>query len=167
MAYTELYYFNKKGTPKERGIAPQASTGGWKVWFLLKEKYLPDVPYLFRHDEYQKVWDLILDERLEKYEKIILASSFDWAIVYKENFDELIDAFEKFDSEHSWKLNFPEQIKILKEIKNNKNAIAIWWNQTSVNCDTWRQIGNRSSHSVLYNIFKENKHFNVFKEYNL
>lgn len=163
MAYTEIYYFNKNGAPKEQGIAPQASCGGWKVWYLLKEKYLPEQKNLFSSEQYQKVWDLAKDERLTREEKIILISTFDYAIVYKKDFDELINAFEKFNAEYENQLNFGRQIELFKEIKNKKNSIAIWWNQTSVNADNWRCIWNRSNHSSLYNLFKEDKHFDVFE----
>jgi hypothetical protein len=190
MSYTEIYGFDKKGNAYFQGEVKNACRGAMAVWRILEEKYLPAyrpffVPVhvpdsmieqflgykpircseVFDDNAMKSIWQLVNDNRLKDYEKIVLASTFDYVIIKKENLPKLISAFRKFEGNTSLK----EQADIIEEMMNDENCIAVGFNQTSVNGDTWTNIGGYDTETdehLPYNIFTDNKHWELFEELN-
>jgi hypothetical protein len=198
MSSTEIYGFNKEweiyGDSYFIGEVKNSFRGAMAIWTYLEDKYLP--PYIplgmkekitrmisINKDEKetQKVWDLWKDNRLEENEKIVMLSTFDRVIVKRGNIDLLLKAFMLFKGD----TNLKKQAEIIdKEIKNNKNIIAIAWNQTSVNSNPWSvhcykiinineisdegmcEETNIEECSRPYNLYKDdNGHWFLFEEY--
>jgi hypothetical protein len=194
MSYTEIYGFDKEGNGYLEGEVRNAFRGAHKIWSILEDKYLPlyipsylsdriknlskeaIIEYLgytptrlnaFMDDKAMKeVWDLYHDDRLPNHEQIVLGTTFDYALIKRENFDSVIEAFRKFEGETSLK----EQADIIEKMKEDENCIALGFNQTSVNGDTWSNFGGYdedTDEEIPYNFLTGDKHwflFKVFKE---
>lgn len=174
MSYTEIFKFNKTGDAQGLAEVKNAWRGAMAVWTTLEDRYLPEYkPYpgmgkmsrMSSPDPKigKAVWDLIGDDRLSEDEKISLASTFDNVIVLKNDMPRLIQAFRNFVGQTSLK----EQADIIESVVNNEDVIAIAWNQTSVNGDTWINKGpynKDTDEESPYNIFKQDDHWNLFEE---
>lgn len=151
--------------------------GAMAVWNILDRKYLPPfIPDWAKNDaprqegyfrmasmdtkEHQEIWDLRKSEKVSEIDKVVLLSTFDNVIVWKKDLPDLIEAFRKFEGETSLK----EQADIIEKAFNeDKDLIAIGWNQTSVNGDTWRVYDKRDNEKP-YNLKKNDKHWSFFEE---
>jgi hypothetical protein len=90
-------------------------------------------------------------------------STFDNALAKVESIDKLLSAFRNFEGETSLK----EQADIIeKAIKDNLNIVAIGWNQTSVNGDTWANCNynEQEGEHFGYNLETGNKHWFLVEE---
>lgn len=166
MSYTELFKVKSDGNAESFNEVRNAFRGAMAVWNSLEKKYLPETPFsrLFG-SEAQKVWDLVKDERLTSEERICMASTFDNVMVKRENLPKLIVAFRKFPSETS----LPEQADLIEmEMNLDEDLVAIGWNQTSVNGDTWANFGGydeEEGEPIPYNINTMDRHWFLFDEY--
>ena len=170
MSRTEIYGFNKDGKAREIGGVQNAFRGAMAVWNILDKKYLPlfepewamvGGEYLRAADKVaiKEIWGLFKDEKVSIVDRIVLGSTFDKVIVEKENLPELLKAFREFEGETSLK----EQADIIE--KNMDRVIAVGWNQTSVNCDTWSNFGGfdeEIDESIPYNILTMDEHWELF-----
>jgi len=174
MSSTEIYKFKKNGDAEFIGETKNAHRGAMSVWSHLEKKYLPPVMkfgkaiprrFLFLEKEsVNDIWALHKTDTISETEKICLLSTFDNAIAQKDGLRDLIKAFREFDGETSLK----EQADIIeKEFDEDNDLLAIGWNQTSVNDDTWLNIGGYDEDkekSIPYNIFKGNEHWFIFED---
>lgn len=191
MSYTEIYGFDKKGNAYLAAQIPNAWRGMVAILNTLEKRYLPkyrapwipnDIPdevieqrpyyqvtrvqsFIVNGDQkgIQEVWNLIYDDRLKDCEKIALASTFDGVIIKKKNFQRLITAFREFEGETSLK----EQADIIEKMLHDRNCIAVGFNQSSINTDSWGVLGGYDKElnkNIPYNIFTGNKHWELFQE---
>ncbi len=178
MSYTEIYKITQIGNVIQAGEVRNAWRGAMAVWGIMEKKYCVPLPKpiwmsLSDYNErgysrcgggmssfggvanpMQDIWDLVNSDSVPELEKIVLASTFDKVIVLKENFDELLKAFNEFEGE----TNLKEQAEVIEKLNDEKNCIGIAWNQTSVNGGAW-QNGSKP-----YNINKQDKHWNLFEK---
>jgi len=151
MSYTEVIKFDKKGNPSSAGRVKNASRGSWIIWSILSQKYLGrDFSYLDPKLE-QETWNLIWDDRLTDTEKIVLGSTYDFVLIKKEDIRKVIDAYEEF-AKRDDNLSLNEQNEILKKSENDKDCIAVGFNQNSISCDMWED----------YNCITGTKHWYLF-----
>lgn len=179
MSYTEIYKFRKDGNVEEFAEVKNAWRGAMAVWNTLDEKYLPkyipDWAKLmgeenkvyhrssdFTGNALKEVWGLSLKENVSKIDKIVLRSTFDNVIVYRDNIPELIEAFRKFEGDTSLK----EQADLIElELSKDDELIAICWNQTSVNYGVWTSEELDEDENYLpYNLNKGDKHWSLFAD---
>ena len=144
MSYTEIYGFDKNGDAYYYDSVKNAWRGGMAIWQYLEKKYLPPYYSKYAHIETSRcfsmdseamkdIWQLANNERVSEIDKICLLTTFDNVLVRKEDMPKVIEAFRCFDGETSLK----EQADILEDMVNNDDCIAVGWNQTSINGDTW------------------------------
>ena len=189
MSYTELYAFDKTGKAKLFGTVHNAWRGAMRVWRIMEERYLPlYIPdfvkcswwYYPEMDENEiikklglkpsrlsdsksteEIWELADNKDVPINERVVMYTTFDGALVKRENFSEVIKAFREFVGETS----LPEQADILEKMFAQNDIIAAGWNQTSVNLDTWENIGGYDESAgkyIPYNCLTGNQHFWVF-----
>jgi hypothetical protein len=189
MSYTEIYGFDKEGNAYCEAEVKNAWRGAMAIWNTLEKKYLPKyrpsyVPSYISDDNVEgflgykpsrltammddkamkEVWGLANDSRLKDCERIALASTFDRVIIKRENMLRLISAFREFDGETSLKA----QADLIEKMLNDENCMAVGFNQTSVNGDTWSNFGgydDEKDEEIPYNIFTGDKHWELFEEY--
>jgi hypothetical protein len=155
------------------------------IWSILEKKYLPSLPkpdWAIAADEREywsrthvphfnaskpnpmkEIWDLVHDARLAQNEKIALSSTFDNVLAKVESIGKVLAAFRSFDGECSLK----EQADLIeKEIKEDPELVAIGWNQTSVNGDTWESenLDKETEEYSGYNIETGDRHWFLIEE---
>lgn len=186
MSSTEIYGILDNGEIQKIGRTHNATRGAMNIWQTLEEKYLPPFqPVWLRsypdernkkhyrvhsidYKDIDEIWQLFMSGKMNRNEDIALGSTADYVIVMKENIPELIKVFRSFDSiRKNNSLN--EQADIIEE--NLDKIIGICWNQTSVCSDAWiseRYIldENDDKEYLPYNIFKDDKHWDLFKRLN-
>lgn len=194
MSFTEIYGFNKKGFAYAQADVKNAWRGAMAIWGLLEKRYLPPyIPsYIKRANWYhsgmsfgevfervgyaptrvsstfdennpmQAIWDLAYNEKVSITDRIVLMTTFDKILVKKEDLPKVIEAFNNFEGETSLK----EQAVILQEMLTDENCIAVGWNQTSVNSDTWLSYSydEESDEEIPYNCLAQNEHYWLFDE---
>ncbi len=189
MSYTEIYGFGKDGKAYLEAEIRNAFRGAMAIWGILEKKYLP--PYRPMHvPEYisneqlesflhyvptrtaaftdgamEEIWNLFDQVNASHTDKIVLGTTLDNVIVKKENFAELIKAFESFEGETSLK----EQADIIKRMEQDDNCIAVGWNQTSVNVDSWGacEYDEETDEDIPYSLNTMYKHWYLFQEVKL
>lgn len=178
MSYTTIYKFTAKGNAHAFAETHNAFRGAMAVWMQVEEKYLPSLPRpswahgpMYKEDKYwsrtgtfetgqpddpmNDIWKLVYDDKTSWEDKIALCSTFDKVIVARENIDQLLPVFDQFTN-----TTLPEQAEAIRTLLlKDKKFIAISWNQTSVNSDTW---SNNFGYSKPYNILKQDDHYELF-----
>jgi hypothetical protein len=177
---TELYGLTKNSV-LSIGETKNAFRGAMAIWCILEKKYLPKfipewavalgkqnedhsrISVMTGDGPIKEIWGLSNSSKLTKDEKIVLMSTFDNALAKVESIDKLLSAFRNFEGETSLK----EQADIIeKAIKDNLDIVAIGWNQTSVNGDTWANC-NYDEHTdecFGYNLETGHKHWFLVEE---
>lgn len=184
---TEIYGFDREGFAYLEGSVKNSLRGAMSIWRILENRYLP--PYrpnyvvhsipddeierycgfkpsrtsaVFDKDAMDDIWNLVYDKRLSSCEKIVLASTFDYVIIKRENMSILISAFRHFEGETSLK----EQADFLENMLKNVDFIAVGFNQTSVACNNWSMLGGfneETEEDIPYNLFTGDKHWELFQ----
>ena len=116
-----------------------------------------------KDDPMKEIWELADNPEIPRHERIVLFTTFDKALVKREHFQEVIDAFRAFGGETS----LPEQAEILEKMLLQDDIIAAGWNQTSVNADTWDVVGGyneEADESIPYNCLTGTQHYWIFDE---
>lgn len=85
MSITEIYAIEKNGDVVPYGSAKNSWLGGMHVWKSLDEKYDLGGNMMFG---FERVWKFFDKGIYEKYEDVLLGSTFDDVIVLKENFNQ-------------------------------------------------------------------------------
>ncbi len=157
MSYTEMFGFDKKGDAYFLAEIKNSWRGGIAIWNFLYDKYYGGTFPMFSG---QAGFDQLNDafERMPEYEQIALQTTYDYALIKRENFQQVIDAFRAFEGETSLK----EQANVIESALADEDCIAIGWNQTSVNGDNWTNYGGydeKNDEAIPYNINKDDKHW--------
>jgi hypothetical protein len=182
MSYTEIYAFGKNGKVVDSRDIRNAWRGAMAVWRILEKKYLPSLQkpiwagindkedYWSRTSDFtghglKEIWSLADDKRLIKNEKIVLLSTFDKVLIKKENIKIVIKAFKAFNEN----TNLNEQAEAIEELLKSNKIIAIGFNQTSVNGDTWENYNynEKKEESSSYNCLKQKDHWWLFDDISL
>lgn len=111
----------------------------------------------------KEIWDLADNHEIPRHERIALFTTFDNALVKREHFREVIDAFRAFGGVTS----LPEQAEIIEKMLLQDDIIAAGWNQTSVNADTWDTAGGyneETEEAIPYNCLTGTRHYWIFDE---
>ena len=183
MSFTEIYGFGRDGNVGLFGEVVNAWRGAMAIWVILEKRYLEPLPmplwmsptdykkngYSRTHqmpngkdDPLKQIWDLFEDGKVSRVDKIVLGTTFDKVIVMRENIEETAKAFDEFKGETSLK----EQANILRKMLEDDSIIAVGWNQTSVNGDTWGNYNynEETEESFPYNILTQTDHFDLYKD---
>ena len=169
MSYTEIFAFGKDGSAYGVADIKNSHRGAMAIWRILESKYLP--PYMpswgdiggeysrttaFEGDAMKAVWRIYELGKVSKVDAICLCTTFDKMLVKRENVKHIINAFNKFEGETSLK----EQATALEEVLKDKDVVAVGWNQTSVNCDTWASYGydDEKEEEIPYNCLTQDDH---------
>jgi len=112
----------------------------------------------------QPVWDLAEDERVPFELRIVLMSTFDNVMVKRADLPTVATAFEEY-----WRFfadggHLDEQAKKLRELAEDETCYAVCWNQTSVNCDTWRvyDADEDDNRQRFYDMSRDTGHWFLF-----
>lgn len=167
MSYTEIVGFNKEGNAYSQADIHNAFRGAMAIWRAMEEKYLTVGRFsrcvMGNEKDMREIWDLAGSNKVSENDKICLASTFDNVVVKRKDFQKVITAFREFDAETSLK----EQADVLEEMLADEDCIAVAWNQTSVNKNTWLSGGGydeKTDDYIPYNLNGGERHFYMFDE---
>lgn len=192
MSYTEIFGFDKDGNAYSQADVKNAFRSGMAIWNAMEEKYLlPYVPQYARKigittskecesvlgykptrcssimekGAMDEIWGLAYRSDVSDVDKICLFTTFDNCLVKKDDISKVIEAFRSFEGETSLK----EQADILEQMYLDDDCIAVGWNQTSVNGDTWGNFGGYDEDNdepIPYNCLTGTNHYWLFDEVN-
>lgn len=179
MSCMEITFFGKIGKPKFDTDIRNSWRGAMAVWNTLEDRYLP--PFMpewakrigtpgdtyhrmasSNPDDAKAIWALWKDERLSETDRICLASTFDWVIVLRKDVPELLKAFREFKGETS----LPEQADAIEKGFEDKEIVAVGWNQTSVSENHWHshKYNKMTEESYPYNLKRHKEHWSLFEK---
>ena len=135
------------------------------VWSALGEKYFND-KYICVTGDSKKMWALVDDNRLSKAERVVLAFTFDYAIIENAHFTEAAKLFREFSEQFgkAGEANHLPAIANLLDAQSNFSNIGMCFQQTSVAEDVWHEWDDESETEKPYDL-SGNRHFFVFAEY--
>jgi hypothetical protein len=151
MSYTELFGLTKN-TTSFIGETNNSWRGAMAIWKIFEKRYLP---------KYVPDWAIAIGEPDKDYTRCSSCFSKDMQII--KNIDKVLAAFREFDGETSLK----EQADVIEQaIKENPEIIAIGWNQTSVNGDTWEteNYSEKADECAGYNLETGTRHWFLVEE---
>lgn len=182
MSCTEITLFNKEGIAIETIDIKNAFRGAMAIWQILEKKYLPeyipnwakDYPKSYIDENFgtftrtsgldkkalKEIWDIPKGENVSRIDKIVMYSTYDHILCKRENFAELIEAFEKFEGVTSLK----EQAEAIRNLPDDITAVG--WNQTNVCKNTWinYEYDEEKDEHRSYNYNKDDEHYFIFDE---
>ena len=156
MSYTEMFGFNKEGNAYDLADIRNSWRGGMAVWNYLYNKYFGEnfPSFTFSGNPFDNLNKVFED--MPEHEQIVLLTTYDYALIKRENFQQVVDAFRKFEGEASLK----EQADVIEEALTDEDCMAIGWNQTSVNSAFWTgDYDEEIDEYTPYNINIGDKHW--------
>jgi hypothetical protein len=194
MSCTEIYGFNKDGNAFLYGEVPNAWRGAMSVWKRMEKRYLPRyVPRWMKaswkyrdsmtdeeiidafdylpsrltsvdQEAAGEIWALFENDSVDIGDRVVLGTTLDNVLVRKNELDAVARAFEVFEEEPETSL--PEQAVILRKMMEDEDIIAVGWNQTSVNADSWESFStdDETGDDIPYNCLTGTKHWWLFDE---
>lgn len=124
--------------------------------------------WLCNPKEAQKLWDLVRDPRLAPYERIVLASTFDYPIIESEKFAEASRHFLEFEGQYyngrgECHLGTIARL-LLRHHLDKTPCIGMCFQQTSVAESQWERWDDEKDEPIPFSL-ETYKHFFVFKEF--
>lgn len=192
MSYTTVYKIDKDGDVIEHIDIKNAHNITMLIWRIIfdlyKDYFIDEVERpewmpkewnmsfsdLQMSGDMKPFWDLYLNENVLLEHRIVLASTFDRVIILKENFSELINAYEKFIkqmSEEEFKEFFGKYdfsslkqfVKVVKELQKDDDCIGLT-TCISLIASFW-EVYNEKGEYTPYNINKSGNHYNLFDDF--
>lgn len=164
MSRTTLHGFTKDGDIYNIEEYGNAHLFCVLVWIEMGKKYGIKDPSMFLLDEAKakEIWALAKGKDVPTHDRITMMTTFDRCMVLAKDFDRVAAALKessKWLPPHCHTNKMAEDIEKLDKDK----VYAIGWNGTSVvrvwDTEEWKDDDDY----VPYNLFKHNKHFNLFE----
>lgn len=170
MAWLTIYKITTDGTLEQFAFVSDPRFGAPFVWHRLYWRYLADKkatqPPSLTEELLKSVFALADDERLSLDERIVLKTTFDYAMVKRENIGRLIEAMNKFMAGYNGDAggcNFKDQITVLEILAIDATCQAVAWCQIDKTESMW-DVKTEDGSVRPYNINTESKHWFVFAE---
>ncbi len=154
MSYCQIITINKD---HEFGVFEtfrNAYGGAAFIWNVLCDEFLPGHIWIMGNND--KLWNLCEDLRLDAFEREVLLSTFDYAIIKRENFTKMAESFERFILKYPSKSNIICHLDkwgdAFQWLSAKNDLIGACFYHMSVSENVWAE----------YDLTKENKHFCIF-----
>ena len=170
MSYTEMFIVKNLGVVVPHAEFKNSHRGAMMIWVNLFNVYCPDQVkeakeryhmegkiYPYNDEDYKAVWALAKNIIVPKHNRIVLAATFDYAILEREHFQDYIEAVETYAQDYPQVGHLLLQCKEIAKLQKRK-IIGVCWNQTSVSADMWWTEHRR------FNINKDGHGWMLFKE---
>lgn len=191
MSTTDIYAFDKNGTPAVYGSTHNSWRGGMAIWGILEEKYLPPyIPNYIKESNWYKP-DMPYNEIVSingckptRTNSLSCEAALKeiWNLFWKDNvslgdkivlgttFDKVVVKTEDVPrvirafNEFGGETSLSEQAQILQSILDAGGHIAVAWNQTSVSISIWEcfKYDEENDESIPYNLKNNEEHWFLF-----
>ena len=152
MSYTQLVLMNNDGPTGYVFEFGNSWGGAFYIWNAIFNRYMMDeVKYEYdnvlsmmsKEDERsQEFWDLYKSDRLAGFERTVLSFTYDYALVYKKDFEAFAEDLRKFSAKYA--RFFPNMLchldswsKVFEMKKDGPEVEAIGLYATSVGDNFW------------------------------
>lgn len=158
MSYMALYMINKDGDAI--CYEEYANSHGYDpyIWTALCHKH--NIGTWFVDENANKLEQLAANPKVPWFERTVLETTFDYAIIRKEDIPKVVSALEKFEEAYHNEghvNHIPAVISALQKLAN-ENIIGVCFYPTSTIDNPWVLYNGKEDLSVPYNIFKGTKH---------
>jgi hypothetical protein len=163
MSRATLIYF-KDGKPDTMNEYGNAWGGAARIWNAMFDKYAKDPMKEYDSwimDKGDRLWKLAERTDIPVFERIVHASTFDYALVYQEHFKEYAQALRDFVKANPAGEAIDHLPAWADKIENSDaEAIGFW--ATSVSSNPWATYDEENDAMILYDLNTGDKHFCVF-----
>lgn len=167
MSYCAIVTF-EDGMPNDIVEYKNAWGGAARIWNSLFNKYLKD-PYV-QYDTWlsygtkgdRRLWDLYKREDLSMFERAVLVSTFDHAIIFMKNFQQFANHLREFANHYPVDNSVCHLLSWAGFIESC-GAEAIGFYGTSVCQNLWFDWDDKTEESIPYNLNSRNDHFEVYE----
>lgn len=164
MSYTTLHLV-KHGGLEDFQEYKNSHGGAMFVWNALANKYLKESAFKFMFGDSAPLWAIAYDSKVSKTDRIVMATTFDRAMVRAENLLDLADRFDEFCKTYpagNMACSLSQQSADFRKIAEDKEVLGVCWTQTSVAGDVW-QVNEEDGESMRsYDIDRDSGHFFVY-----
>lgn len=127
MASTLIYSINQSGNMLLAGEVRRAMAGAMFAWNSLKSEYVldndSDKPFNL-DNMFDKVWESYNQGVYEKFEDVVLVTTFDFNYFLRKDVTLIIESMKKFTEKYG-NGNYLEQIEVLEEVMLDENSIGV------------------------------------------
>ncbi len=158
MSYVEIYSVKPNGEVVGAFEVRNAMAGALFIWEHLREKY--GVGSAFNYDP---LWKLFTDDRMDLADKIVLGLTFDKVIIKRENLPPTVHALQKFISIHST----PTLVGIvdaLAKLAEDPECMGVCFNHTSVAASYWEKWDEETDQGRHYDLNADPGHWFLYDE---
>ena len=149
MSEVEVFGVKESGEVELLDDVNNSWAGAMHVWNTLSTKYDLEGS-LF--GGYQKLWSAYGKGIMLPYEEHVLVTTFDSIIINRENIEEIMASFRKYDEVNKGS-NLMEQVEII-ESNLESGYIGFCWNQTTVSdCLWYGSYDEETDEPIPFNIF--------------
>lgn len=166
MSRTTMMLIDENGNTRDVAEFSNSWGSAAFVWDALRKAFLSGDEYLFNDEVIKKVWALWKDPRLLRFEKAVLLSTFDHAIIERDKFTDAAEAFTAFERRYRQPNAACHMGAISQVLMDSRelDCVGACFQQTSVAENPW--LGEYDEETEEYKPFDMNagKHFFVFAE---
>ena len=136
-----------------------AMAGALYIWECLREKY--GVGSALNYDP---LWKLFTDDRMDLADKIAMGLTFDRVIIRRENLPPTIHVLQRFVSSLDGTPTLVGIIDALKKLAQDQECVGVCFNHTSVAESYWEKRDEGTDGGRRYDLNIDQGHWFLFDE---
>lgn len=162
----------KDGAAVAREECQNSWGGAARIWTALFDKYCkkPDIPYdswltrgmLGGGEDTDELWKLAYNTDLPRFERAVLASTFDYATIRQENFYQFANDLLRFDKEYPLAEGVSNHLPYWGEYIVKHEHEAVGFHGTTVTECLWNVWDEETDDYIPYDLRTGDKHFEVY-----
>lgn len=168
MSYTKLYLVPKKGPVEEHAAFQNAWGSACRIWAAVGHRYFGwlETPPMMNNEAMELMWKFPFDLDYPYEDRIVVASTFDRAMVQREHLQTLALAYRNFERRFppgKSVSHLPAQADCFEKLAEDKRCFGVCWTQTTVVQGHW--IVQRDGEPPRgYDLSLDNDHQFIFND---
>jgi hypothetical protein len=140
--------------------------GAARIWSVLFDTYLKKGQYdtWLNEKRMLDLWSLASSDKLPAYARALLASTFDYAVIRREHFEQFCNDLAEFDKRWPTKGNISNHLPAWRLAINGlpSRVTAIGFHGTSVSSNLFEGWNEETDESTWYDLRTGDRHFEVY-----
>lgn len=169
MSYCEIIPF-VAGKPDGGEEFRNAWGGAARIWESLYARYLKDPGKEYDcwiNDKTGRLWKLAHNAEVPFSARAVLVSTFDWAIVRRENFSRFVRDLREFDEQFpapdGTVNHLPGWASHIESLERDESVEAIGFLGTSVGESLFQEWDEEADAPIIYDLNERSEHFEVYE----